>query len=136
MLLLTRWCSFNGQLKGKIAPLSIIHTGFFSSTGLNIYNFLLILSVKIQRSVLRTYSRIPCTFLSHHINMTYIHSPCCVARYTVLLSCTTITGRSFSEALILTSTNPQCNKRLLIESPVQYINIPISEQSVVILWVS
>ena len=42
------------------------------------------------------------------------------------------TGKSFSEALILTSTNPQCDKRLFIESPVQYKKIPSSEHVVYI----
>ena len=32
-----------------------------------------------------------------------------------------ITGKSFSEALILTLTSPQIDKRLFIESPVQYM---------------
>ena len=32
------------------------------------------------------------------------------------------TGKSFSEAPILTSTNPQYDKKLFIESPVQYIH--------------
>ena len=31
------------------------------------------------------------------------------------------TGKSYSEALILASTNPQYDKRLFIELPVQYI---------------
>ena len=34
---------------------------------------------------------------------------------------TEITGKSFSEALILTSTNPQYDKRLFIELQVQYM---------------
>ena len=38
-----------------------------------------------------------------------------------------LTGKSFSEALILASTNPQYNKRLFIELRVQYIKIPSSE---------
>ena len=42
------------------------------------------------------------------------------------------TGKSFSEALILTSTNPQYDKRLFIESPVQYMKIPSSEHVVYI----
>ena len=32
-----------------------------------------------------------------------------------------VTGKSFSEALILASTNPQYDKRLLIELPVQHM---------------
>ena len=36
------------------------------------------------------------------------------------------TGKSFSEALIFASTNPQYNKRLFIESPAQYAKIPSS----------
>ena len=39
-----------------------------------------------------------------------------------------ITGKSFSEALIIASTNPQYDKRLLIELPVQYMKISRSEQ--------
>ena len=35
--------------------------------------------------------------------------------------------KSFSEAFILASTNPQYDKRLFIESPVQYMKIPSSE---------
>ena len=63
------------------------------------------------------------------------------------------TGKSFSEVLILASTNPQYDKRLSIELPVQYMKIPSSEHCqnmlctqivlnvktktcVVILWVS
>ena len=37
------------------------------------------------------------------------------------------TGKSFSEALILPTTNPQYDKRLFIELPVQYMKIPSSE---------
>ena len=37
------------------------------------------------------------------------------------------TGKSFSEALILTSTNPQYEDRLFIELRVQYMKIPSSE---------
>ena len=37
------------------------------------------------------------------------------------------TGKSFSEALILASTNPQYDNRLFIELPVQYMKIPRSE---------
>ena len=37
------------------------------------------------------------------------------------------TGKSFSEVLILASTNPQYDKRLSIELPVQYMKIPNSE---------
>ena len=36
------------------------------------------------------------------------------------------TGKSFSEALILVSTNPQFDKRLFVELRVQYIKIPSS----------
>ena len=42
------------------------------------------------------------------------------------------TGKFFSEALILTSTNPQYDKRLFIKSPVQYMKIPSSEHVVYI----
>ena len=37
------------------------------------------------------------------------------------------TGKSLSEALILASTNPQYDNRLLIELQVQYMKIPSSE---------
>ena len=40
------------------------------------------------------------------------------------------TGKSFSEALILTSTNPQYGKRLLIELQVQYMKITSLEHVV------
>ena len=40
------------------------------------------------------------------------------------------TGKSFSKALIPTSNNPQYDKRLFIESPIQYMKIPISEHVV------
>ena len=42
------------------------------------------------------------------------------------------TGKSFSEAFILTLTNPQYDKRLFIESPVQYMKILSSEHVVYI----
>ena len=42
-----------------------------------------------------------------------------VVAWTTLLVCT---GKSFSEALILASTNPQYDKRLFIELPVQHMN--------------
>ena len=42
------------------------------------------------------------------------------------------TGKSFSEALILASTNPQYNKRLFIELRVQYMKITSSEPVVYI----
>ena len=34
------------------------------------------------------------------------------------------TGKSLSEALTFTSTNPQCDDRLFIELQVQYLKIP------------
>ena len=37
------------------------------------------------------------------------------------------TGKSFSEALILASTNPQYDKRLFIELPVQYMKTTSAE---------
>ena len=40
------------------------------------------------------------------------------------------TGKSFSEALILASTNPQYDKRLFIELRVQYMKIASSEHVV------
>ena len=38
-----------------------------------------------------------------------------------------ITGKSFSEVLILASTNPQYDKRLSSELPLQHMKIPSSE---------
>ena len=38
-----------------------------------------------------------------------------------------VTGKSFSEALILGSTNPQYDRRLFIDLQVQYMKIPSSE---------
>ena len=38
-----------------------------------------------------------------------------------------VTGKSFSEALILASTNPQYGKRLFIDLPVQYKKTTRSE---------
>ena len=43
-----------------------------------------------------------------------------------------ITGKSFSEALILASTIPQYDKRLFIELKVQYMKIASSEHVVYI----
>jgi formyltetrahydrofolate synthetase len=43
-----------------------------------------------------------------------------------------ITGKSFSEALILASINPQYDKRLFIELQVQYMKIASSEHVVYI----
>ena len=40
------------------------------------------------------------------------------------------TGKSLREALILASTNPQYDKRLFIDLPVQYMKIPRSEHVV------
>ena len=42
------------------------------------------------------------------------------------------TGKSFSEALILASTNPQYDKRLFIDLPVQYMKTTSSEHVVYI----
>ena len=42
------------------------------------------------------------------------------------------TGKSFSEALILASTNPQYDKRLFIELRVQYMKTKSSEHVVYI----
>jgi hypothetical protein len=43
-----------------------------------------------------------------------------------------VTGKSFSEALILASTNPQYDKRLFIELQVQNMKIASSEHVVYI----
>ena len=40
---------------------------------------------------------------------------------------TPLKGKSFSEVLILASANPQYDKRLSIDLPVQYIKIPSLE---------
>ena len=42
------------------------------------------------------------------------------------------TGKSFSEALILATTNPQYDKRLFIDLPVQYMKTTNSEHVVYI----
>ena len=42
------------------------------------------------------------------------------------------TGKSFSEALILASTNPQYEKRLFIDLPFQYMKTASSEHVVYI----
>ena len=47
--------------------------------------------------------------------------------YVIIGSCT---GKSFSEALILTSTSPQNDKRLFVELQVQYMKITNSEHFV------
>ena len=44
----------------------------------------------------------------------------------------TFTGKSFSEAIILASTNPQYDKRLFIELQVQYMKTTSSEHVVYI----
>ena len=44
----------------------------------------------------------------------------------------TFTGKSLSEALILSLTNPQYDDRLFIEFPVEYMKIPSSEHVVYI----
>ena len=50
------------------------------------------------------------------------------------LSLLTVTGKSFSESLILASTNnPQYDKRLFIELQVQYMKITSSEHVVFVL---
>ena len=41
-----------------------------------------------------------------------------------------LTGKSFSEALTLASTNPQYDKRLFIDLPVQYMKTTSSEHAV------
>ena len=50
-----------------------------------------------------------------------------ISRIVVVSNCT---GKSFSEALILASTNPQYGKRLFIDLPVQYMKITSSEHVV------
>ena len=42
------------------------------------------------------------------------------------------TGKSFSEALILASSNPQYDKKLFIDLPVQYMTTTSSEHVVYI----
>ena len=44
-----------------------------------------------------------------------------------LFGISVFTGKSFSEALILASTNPKYDKRLSLELLVQYMKIPSSE---------
>ena len=47
--------------------------------------------------------------------------------YIVLPFCKIFTGKSFSEGLILESTNPQYDKRLFNELPVQHMKTTSSE---------
>ena len=47
---------------------------------------------------------------------------------------TIITGKSFPEALIFASTNPQYGNRLFIELQVQYIKIPSSNHVMFRNW--
>ena len=47
----------------------------------------------------------------------------------------TSTGKSFSEALILASTNPQYDKRLFIELQIQYMKIASSDKETDESWV-
>ena len=49
-----------------------------------------------------------------------------------LFGISVFTGKSFSEALILASTNPQYDKRLFIDLPVQYMKTTSSEHVVYI----
>ena len=48
----------------------------------------------------------------------------------LIIAC--ITGKSLLEALILASTNPQYDKRLFIDLPVQYMETTSSEHAVYI----
>ena len=50
----------------------------------------------------------------------------------ILLEYNLCTGKSFSKALILASTNPQSDKRLFIDLPVQYMKTTSSEYVVYI----
>ena len=52
----------------------------------------------------------------------------------ILLEYNLCTGKSFSKALILASTNPQYDKRLFIELPVQYMKTTSSEHVVYIIF--
>ena len=49
-----------------------------------------------------------------------------------VMTAVTATGKSFSEALILASTNPQYEKRLFTDLPVQYMKSTSSEHVVYI----
>ena len=53
-----------------------------------------------------------------------------IERYLVQNNMQLCTGKSFSEALILTSTNPQYDKSLFIDLPVQYMKTTSSEHVV------
>ena len=55
--------------------------------------------------------------------------------FSPLLKQNTGTGKYFSEALILASTNTQYDKRLVIDLPVQYIKTKSSEHVVYLNWV-
>ena len=59
-------------------------------------------------------------------------SSCDFEDFNLLLPDHSVTGKSFSEELILASTNPQYDKRLFIELEVQYMKILSSEHAVYI----
>ena len=61
------------------------------------------------------------TVISHNKNFTLFGWYQDISRYT---------GKSLSEALILESTNPQYDKRLFIDLPVQYMKTTSSERFV------
>ena len=56
----------------------------------------------------------------------------CISIMLFHLDQSVVTGNSFSEALILSSTNPQYDKRLFLELQVQYMKIASSEHVVYI----
>ena len=58
----------------------------------------------------------------------------CSYQETEMVRLNRIKGRSFSEALILASTNPQYDKRLFIDLSVQYMKSTRSEHVVYINW--
>ena len=84
-------------------------------------------------------SLLPAFFQVHWLQMSpftdiRISKPGCICKrfsamnFTcILLNCIFCTGKSLSEALIFTSTNPQYDDRLFIELQVQYMKIPSSE---------
>ena len=60
------------------------------------------------------------------------NSSCGFEEFNLLLPDHSVTGKSFSEALVLATTNPQYDKRLFIELQVQYMKIVSSEHVVYI----
>ena len=70
--------------------------------------------------------------LNIQIEPDVVHNPESMLFCWTVYFCIFVTGKSFSEELFLTSTNPQYDKRLFIELRVQYMKIASSEHVVYI----